>query len=103
MTDDVIGFMDGLAHTLECMSEDIEQNAMYNICHRDTMVSNIFASGPDGKVFLCDINFLGSWHDGSIMANILPYMQNNIGNCKMCIDQGFPRTGDASQILIDPT
>jgi hypothetical protein len=68
--DDVIGFMDGLALTSECTSEAIEQNAMYNGYHSDTMVNNIFAYGPDGKVFLCAINFPGSWHDGSITSNI---------------------------------
>jgi hypothetical protein len=100
--DDVIGFMDGLALTSECTSEVIEQNAMYNGYHSDTMVNNIIAYGPDGKVFLCAINFPGSWHDGSITANILPYIRNNIGNYKMCVDQGFPRSGDAHLILVGP-
>ncbi len=77
----------------ECTSELIEQNAMYNGYHSDTMVNNIIAYGPDGKVFLCTINFPGSWHDGSIVANILRYIHNNIRNYKMCIDQGFPRSG----------
>ncbi len=72
-TDDVFGFMDGLALTSECTFEDIEQNAMYYSYHSDT-----------------------------IMTNILPYIRNNIGNYKMCVDQGFPRTGDASQILVGP-
>jgi hypothetical protein len=100
--DDVIGFMDGLALTSECTSEVIEQNAMYNGYHSDTMVNNIIAYGPDGKVFLCAINFPGSWHDGSITANILPYIRNNIRNYKMCVDQGFPRSGDAHLILVGP-
>jgi len=100
--DDVIGFMDGLALTSECTSDELEQNAMYNGYHSDTMVNNVFAYGPDGKVFLCAINFPGSWHDGSITANILPYIRNNIGNYKMCVDQGFPRTGDANLILVGP-
>ena len=41
--DDVIGFMDGLALTSECTSEVIEQNAIYNGYHSDTMVNNIIA------------------------------------------------------------
>jgi hypothetical protein len=94
--------MDGLALTSECTSELIEQNTMYNGYHSDTMVNNIIACGPDGKVFLCAINFPGSWHDGSITANILPYIWNNIGNYKMCVDQGFPRSGDAHLILVGP-
>jgi hypothetical protein len=87
---DVIGFMDGLALQSECTSEQIEQNAMYSGYHSDTMVNNIFAYGPDGNVFLATINFPGSWHDGSITANILPYIGNNIGTYNMCVDQGFP-------------
>jgi len=75
---------------------------MYNGYRSDTMVNNVFAYGPDGKVFLCAINFPGSWHDGSITANILPYIRNNIGNYKMCVDQGFPWTGDANLILVGP-
>ncbi len=58
---DVIGFMDGVALQSECTSEQIEQNAMYSGYHSDTMVNNIFAYGPDGKVFLCAINFPGRW------------------------------------------
>jgi hypothetical protein len=100
--DDVIGFMDGLSLVSECTSEVFEQNAMYNGYHSETMVNNIIAYGPDGKVFLAAINFPGSWHDGSITANILPYIRERIGNYKMCIDQGFPRSGDASFILVGP-
>jgi hypothetical protein len=100
--DDVIGFMDGVSLTTECTSEETEQNAMYNGYHSDTMVNNIFAYGPDGKVFLCAVNFPGSWHDGSITANILPYIANRIGNKKICVDQGFPRSGDANEILVGP-
>jgi hypothetical protein len=100
--DDVIGFMDGLSLVSECTSEVFEQNAMYNGYHSETMVNNIIAYGPDGKVFLAAINFPGSWHDGSITANILPYIRERIGNYKMCVDQGFPRSGDASFILVGP-
>jgi hypothetical protein len=70
--DDVIGFMDDLSLTSECTLEPVTQNSMYNGYHSDTMVNNVVAYGPDGKVFLCAINFPGSWHDGSITANLLP-------------------------------
>ena len=102
LVDDVIGFMDPVSFTTECTPEQIEQNAMYNGSRSDTMNNNIFVYGPDGKVFLCVINFPGSWHDRSITANILPYITNNIGNYKICIDQGFSRSGDAYQILVGP-
>jgi DDE superfamily endonuclease len=100
--DDVIGFLDGLSLASECSSEVIEQNAMYNGYHSDTMVNNIFAYGPDGKVFLCAINFPGSWHDGSLTSNVFPYIRDNIGCYKICVDQGFPRSGDAAGILVGP-
>jgi hypothetical protein len=100
--DDVIGFMDGLLLTSECTSEMLEQNSMYNGYHSDTMVNNLIANGPDGKVFLCAVNFPANWHDGSITANILPYIHERISSYKMCVDQGFPRSGDAAQILVGP-
>jgi hypothetical protein len=74
---DVIGFMDNLVLTTECSSEPVEQNSMYNGYHSDTMVNNIFVFGMDGTVYLC-IYLTGSWHDGSITANILPYICKNI-------------------------
>ncbi len=56
--DDIIGFLDGLSLASECSSEVIEQNSMYNGYHSDTMVNNIFAYGPDGKVFFAQSIFL---------------------------------------------
>ena len=38
----------------------------YDYC--DTMVKNVFAYSPDGKVFFAVINFPGSWADGSLNA-----------------------------------
>jgi hypothetical protein len=46
-----IGFMVGLTLMSECTSEPIEQNAMYRGYYSDTMVNNIFAYGPNDKVF----------------------------------------------------
>jgi hypothetical protein len=60
------------------------------------MVNNIFVHVPDGKVFLCAVNFPGSWHDKTSTANILPYICNKISNNKICFDQGFPRSGEAA-------
>jgi hypothetical protein len=100
--DDVIGFMDGLSLTSECTSEPVAQSTMYNGYHSDMMVNNIVAYGPDGKVFLCAINFPGNWHDGSITTNLLSYICKKIGSYKMCVDQGFPRGVDAALILVGP-
>ena len=88
--DDVIGVMDGVSLTSECTSEPVVQNSMYSGYHSDIMVNNLFAYGPDGRVINCAINFPGSWHDGSIRVNSLPYICKMIGTYKMCIEQGLP-------------
>jgi hypothetical protein len=100
--DDVIGFMDGVSLTSEGTSEPVVQNSMYSGYHSDTMVNNLFAYGPDSRVIFCAINFPSGWHDGSIMANILPYIHKKIGTYKMCVDQGLPRGGDAVYVLVGP-
>jgi hypothetical protein len=96
--DDVIGFMDGVPLTSECTSKPVVQNLMYSGYHSDTMVNNLFAYGPDGRVIFHAINFPRSWHDGSIMANVC----KKIDTYKMCIDQGLPRSGDALDVLVEP-
>ena len=100
--DDVIGFMDGVSFPLECSDERVEQNAFYCGYDSDTMVNNVFAYGPDGKVFFTAINFPGSWADGALTARILASIRSRIGSYKICVDQGFPRSGDAFGILVGP-
>ena len=100
--DDVIGFMDGLSLATQCTSERMEQNAMYCGYDCDTMVNNIFIYGPDGKVFFCAINYPGSWADGAVTRNFLPFLRGKIGQYKIVVDQGFPRSGDAYGVLVGP-
>ena len=99
---DVIGFMDGVSLTSECTDERTTQNAYYCGYSCDTMVNNIFAYGPDGKVFFCAINYPGSWADGSVTARFFHHIKKRIGEYKICVDQGFPRSGEASGILVGP-
>jgi hypothetical protein len=66
------------------------------------MVNNVFAYGPDGEVFFVAINFPGSWADGALTARILASIRSRIGSYKICVDQGFPRSGDAFGILVGP-
>jgi hypothetical protein len=61
-----------------------------------------FAYGPDGKVFFAAINFPGSWANGALTAHFLHALKKRIGDYKICIDQGFPRSGDAHGILVGP-
>jgi hypothetical protein len=100
----VIGFMDGLGLTTEMTSKRIQQNAYYcgYDCDTNTMVNNVLVFGPDGKVFFCAINYPGSWSDGTLTANFFPHIKERIGDYKICVDQGFPRSGDATWILVGP-
>ena len=99
---DVIGFLDGVSLHSECSSDTLEQNAMYNGYHSDTIVNNLIVYGADGKVILCALNFPGSSHDGSLYTNILPILRERIGVFKICIDQVFTWQGDTLDILVGP-
>jgi hypothetical protein len=66
------------------------------------MVNNVFAFGPDGKVFFAAVNFPGSWADGSLMAWFFHQIKRMIGGFKICVDQGFPRGEDASGMFVGP-
>ncbi len=95
LADDVIGFMDGVSFSRECTSKFVQQNTFYCGYNCDTMVNNVFAYGPTGKVSFSAVNFPGSWADGSLTARFLHQMKRRIGRFKMCVDQGFPRGRDA--------
>ena len=62
----------------------------------------MFAYGPDGKVFFCALNHPGSWADSSLTARFLPHIKKRIGNFKICVDKGFPRSGSAYNVLVGP-
>lgn len=100
MADDVIGFMDGLSFILNCLLK------RWRIvpCIMGIPAINVFTYGFDGTVFLCGLYFVGSIHDWSIDANLflLPTIRNRIGRNKICIDWGFPWTGDIDGILVGP-
>lgn len=102
LVDDIIGFMDGVSFPAECTDDRFIQNAMYCGYDCDTMVNNVFAYGPDGKVFFAAINFPGSWADGSLTARFLHQMKRRMLDYKICVDQGFPRSGDAYGTFVGP-
>jgi hypothetical protein len=52
LADDIIGFMDGVSFQTERTSKRVQQNVFYCVYDCNTMVNNVFAFGPDGKVFL---------------------------------------------------
>ena len=94
--------MDGVSFQAKCMDNAIDQNAMYCGYDCDTMVNNIFAYGPDGKVFFVAINFPGSWADGSLTAHFMHQMTRRMHSYKICVDQGFPQSRDAYDTFVGP-
>jgi hypothetical protein len=94
MVDDIIGFLDGVSFPVQCTDKRIRQNALYCGYNCDTMVNNVLAYGPEGKVFFAAVNFPWSWADGSLSARFLHYVKRKIGAYKICADQGFPGSGD---------
>ncbi len=102
LAEDVISFMDGVSFQMECTSKRVEQNTFYCGYNCDTMVNNVFAFGPNGKVFFAAVNFPGSWADGSLTGWFFHQIKRRIGGFKICINQGFPRGGDASGMFVGP-
>jgi len=68
------------------------------------MVNNVFAYGPDGRGIFCAINFPSSWHDGSIMANVLPYIIfiRRLGHTRCVLIKAFQETVMLLTFLLDP-
>ena len=99
---DVIGFTDGLSLPVQCASDPISQATNYNGYHHDTMVNNVFCFAPTGKIIFACINFPGSWHDAQVSASLITKVVHNIGEFKICVDQGFPRSGDLLNKFVGP-
>jgi hypothetical protein len=102
MVNDIIIFLDGVSFPVQCMDKQIRQNVMYCGYNCDMMANNVFAYSPEGKVFFAAINFPGSWADGSLLVCFLNYVKRKIGAYKICVDQGFPRSGDARGTFVGP-
>ena len=92
--DSVIGFVDGLALHVKCSDDEYEQSEHYNGHAKDTMTNNVFAFSPEGKVFYAALSYPGSWHDSQVSAHLASKAITSLGDYKLCVDQGFPRSGD---------
>jgi hypothetical protein len=99
---DVIGFTDGLSLPVQCASDPISQATNYNGYHHDTMINNVFCFAPTGKIIFACVNFPGSWHDAQVSASLITKVVANIGDFKICVDQGFPRSGDLLNKFVGP-
>ena len=53
-------------------------------------------------MFIAAINFPGSWADGLLCAHLIDSIRRRIGPYKICVDQGFPCSGEAWNILVGP-
>ena len=100
--DDVIGFTDGVSLPVQCASDPISQATNYNGYHHDTMINNVFCFAPTGKIIFACINFPGSWHDFQVSLSLISKVVENIGDFKICVDQGFPRSGDLLIEFVGP-
>ena len=98
----VIGFVDGLSLACQCSDNQLLQNAAYNGYSHDTSCNNVFAFSPEGKVMYCAYNYPGSWHDSTVAQQLINVVINKIGTYALCVDQGFPRSGDLLDRFVGP-
>jgi len=99
---DVIGFSDGLSLPIQCASDPISQATNYYGYHHDTMINNVFCFAPTGKLIFACINFPGSWHDSQVSLSLISKVVRDIGDFKICVNQGFPRSGDLLEKFVGP-
>jgi len=55
-----------------------------------------------GKIIFACINFPDSWHDSHVATSLISKVTENIGEYEICVDQGFPRTGDTFNKFVGP-
>jgi hypothetical protein len=98
----VIGFVDGVSLSVQCCSERLQQNAMYDGYIKDTMINNVLAFAPNGKIIYAALNFPGSWPDSQLAAALQQQVVNTIGDYALCVDSGFPMRGDMQDRFVGP-
>ena len=102
LVDNVIGFVDGVSIPIQCSDDENEQTAHYNGYYHDTMVNNVFAFAPTGKIIHACINFPGSWHDSSVCFSLIKKVIDEVDGFALCVDQGFPKSGLLYDKLVGP-
>ena len=48
------------------------------------------------------INFPGSWHDSMVCQSLVDVVMRKIDVYALCVDQGFPMTGDLMDSFVGP-
>ena len=102
LINNVIGFVDGLSLACQCSDDELMQNAAYNGYNHDTSCNNVFAFSPEGKIMFSAFNYPGSWHDSTVAQQLINVVIKRIGVYAMCVDQGFPRSGDLHGRFVGP-
>jgi DDE superfamily endonuclease len=102
MINNVIGFVDGLSLSVQCSDDILRQNASYNGYSHDTAITNVFAFSPLGKIIFAADNYPGSWHDSTVAQDLINIVVSKIGVYALCVDQGFPRSGDLHDRFVGP-
>ncbi len=92
--------MDGVSFPAECTDNAIDQNVMNCDYDCDTVVNNVFAYGPDGKVFFAAINFLGSWADGSLTVRFMHQMKRRMHSYKNALTRDSPKAETRMVLLL---
>jgi len=77
-------------------------SAIIMIALRSLMINNVFCFASTGKIIYACINFPGSWHDSQVATSLIAKVVDNLRNYKICVDQGFPRSGDLLNIFVGP-
>ena len=98
----VIGFVDGLAIHVQCSANENDQSEAYNGHSKDTMTNNVLAFSPEGKIFYAALSYPGSWHDSQVAAHLASKAISSLGEYQICVDQGFPRSGDLYGKFVGP-
>ncbi len=93
--------MDGLGLATEMTANKLQQNAYYCRYDCDTMVNNVFVFGPDEKVLFKPLIIRGAGWMGPSLLILLTHKRKDRWY-KICVDQGFPQSGDATGILVGP-
>ena len=102
-----IGAMDGLKLDVSTTYEDrLLDNDYYNGWLKKHCIGNMFVWGPDGKIWLCALNYAGSFHDSQICIESRIYetlLSKLHPGMWIAADSAFAVKGRYSKILKRPS
>ena len=90
---DVIGFIDGVRFLVECNGDPNIQTTFYSGYLHDTNVNNVLFFTADGIISFACINAPGCLHDSIVSKELIATSIQKLNRYKVCVDQGFPRSG----------